>query len=105
MVGFSTVVVTVCTCATCRYFYRDIELENCVDLGTLPDNWEIRHTASGRQYFVNHVDRTTQFTGKDILVLHMIVHTLLVLCVCVIEFTFLVDVLLCCIVHVCDCTM
>ncbi len=43
--------------------FRDIELENCVDLGSLPDNWEIRYTPSGRQYFVNHVNRTTQFTG------------------------------------------
>ena len=34
-----------------------------VELGPLPDGWEIRSTAHGRQYFVNHLNRTTQFTG------------------------------------------
>lgn len=33
------------------------------ELGTLPDGWEIRYTANGRRYFVNHTNRTTQFTG------------------------------------------
>ncbi|KAK2174098.1 hypothetical protein NP493_829g01003 [Ridgeia piscesae] len=32
------------------------------DLGPLPSGWETRHTANGRVYFVDHNNRTTQFT-------------------------------------------
>uniref|UniRef100_A0A672LVQ7 WW domain-containing protein n=1 Tax=Sinocyclocheilus grahami TaxID=75366 RepID=A0A672LVQ7_SINGR len=31
-------------------------------LGPLPPGWEIRNTATGRVYFVDHNNRTTQFT-------------------------------------------
>ena len=33
------------------------------ELGNLGEGWEIRYTAHGRQYFVDHINRTTQFTG------------------------------------------
>ena len=32
------------------------------DMGPLPPGWEIRHTATNRTYFVDHNNRTTQFT-------------------------------------------
>ena len=35
-----------------------------VDLGPLPDGWEVRTTPSGKSYFVDHNTRTTQFAGK-----------------------------------------
>lgn len=35
---------------------------NCDDLGPLPAGWEVRSTVSGRIYFVDHNNRTTQFT-------------------------------------------
>ena len=31
-------------------------------LGPMPAGWEVRHTATGRVYFVDHNNRTTQFT-------------------------------------------
>nr|2LB1_A Chain A, E3 ubiquitin-protein ligase SMURF1 [Homo sapiens] len=31
-------------------------------LGPLPPGWEVRSTVSGRIYFVDHNNRTTQFT-------------------------------------------
>lgn len=31
-------------------------------LGPLPPGWEVRHTPSGRLYYVDHNNRTTQFT-------------------------------------------
>ena len=43
--------------------FRDVELDPH-ELGSLPDGWETRYTAHGRRYFVNHVSRTTQFTGE-----------------------------------------
>lgn len=42
---------------------RDVELDPS-ELGALPDGWEIRYTVQGRRYFVNHMNRTTQFTGR-----------------------------------------
>ena len=33
-----------------------------VDLGSMPPGWEKRETSSGRFYFVDHHNRTTQFT-------------------------------------------
>lgn len=33
-----------------------------VDLGPLPSGWEMRVTSSGKRYFVDHNNRTTQFT-------------------------------------------
>ena len=43
---------------------RDFDTQNITpeQLGTLPSGWEQRKTASGRDYFVNHNNRTTQFT-------------------------------------------
>ena len=32
------------------------------ELGPLPIGWEMRQTASGRIYYVDHNNRTTQFT-------------------------------------------
>lgn len=42
--------------------FRDVAIDPS-DLGDLPDGWEIRFTAHGRKYFVDHLRRTTQFTG------------------------------------------
>ena len=44
--------------------FRDVELDPH-ELGSLPDGWETRYTAHGRRYFVNHLSRTTQFTGEE----------------------------------------
>uniref|UniRef100_A0A8C9SYP8 E3 ubiquitin-protein ligase SMURF1 n=1 Tax=Scleropages formosus TaxID=113540 RepID=A0A8C9SYP8_SCLFO len=41
---------------------RDLSNVNCEELGPLPHGWEIRNTATGRVYFVDHNNRTTQFT-------------------------------------------
>jgi E3 ubiquitin ligase SMURF1/2 len=43
---------------------RDFDLHNISleTLGPLPPGWEQRKTASGRVYFVDHNNRTTQFT-------------------------------------------
>ena len=35
---------------------------NEADLGTMPPGWEVRHTPTGRVYYVDHNSRTTQFT-------------------------------------------
>uniref|UniRef100_A0A9J8BBD7 HECT-type E3 ubiquitin transferase n=1 Tax=Cyprinus carpio carpio TaxID=630221 RepID=A0A9J8BBD7_CYPCA len=43
-------------------FYTDLSNVNCEELGPLPPGWEIRNTATGRVYFVDHNNRTTQFT-------------------------------------------
>uniref|UniRef100_A0A8C0I8N2 E3 ubiquitin-protein ligase n=1 Tax=Bubo bubo TaxID=30461 RepID=A0A8C0I8N2_BUBBB len=43
-------------------FHRDLSNINCEELGPLPPGWEIRNTATGRVYFVDHNNRTTQFT-------------------------------------------
>ena len=45
---------------------RDTSFLTEQELGSMPDGWEIRHTASGRVYYVDHNTRTTQFTGKDL---------------------------------------
>ncbi|KAK7801297.1 hypothetical protein U0070_008049, partial [Myodes glareolus] len=46
------------------YILRLVDLSNinCEELGPLPPGWEIRNTATGRVYFVDHNNRTTQFT-------------------------------------------
>jgi len=43
---------------------RDFDTQSLTvdQLGALPSGWEQRKTASGRDYFVNHNNRTTQFT-------------------------------------------
>ncbi|KPP77428.1 E3 ubiquitin-protein ligase SMURF1-like [Scleropages formosus] len=41
---------------------RDLNSMSCEDLGPLPPGWELRSTVSGRIYFVDHNNRTTQFT-------------------------------------------
>lgn len=43
---------------------RDFDTQNLLNtpLGPLPQGWEQRKTASGRIYFVDHNNRTTQFT-------------------------------------------
>ena len=38
-----------------------------VDLGPLPTGWEVRFTPSGKQYFVDHNNRTTQFTDPRLM--------------------------------------
>uniref|UniRef100_A0A3Q4FZE3 HECT-type E3 ubiquitin transferase n=1 Tax=Neolamprologus brichardi TaxID=32507 RepID=A0A3Q4FZE3_NEOBR len=43
-------------------YQRDLSNVNCEELGPLPPGWEIRNTATGRVYFVDHNNRTTQFT-------------------------------------------
>lgn len=43
-------------------FARDLNSVNCDELGPLPPGWEVRSTVSGRIYFVDHNNRTTQFT-------------------------------------------
>lgn len=35
---------------------------SCEEFGPLPLGWEVRSTVSGRIYFVDHNNRTTQFT-------------------------------------------
>lgn len=44
--------------------FRDLSGSEIQDeeLGNLPVGWEVRHTGSGRVYFVDHNNRTTQFT-------------------------------------------
>ena len=42
--------------------FRDVAVDPN-ELGPLPDGWEVRYTAHGRKYFVDHLRRTTQFTG------------------------------------------
>lgn len=44
------------------FLFRDLSNVNCEELGPLPPGWEIRNTATGRVYFVDHNNRTTQFT-------------------------------------------
>uniref|UniRef100_A0A669DVB5 E3 ubiquitin-protein ligase SMURF1 n=1 Tax=Oreochromis niloticus TaxID=8128 RepID=A0A669DVB5_ORENI len=44
------------------FWFRDLSNVNCEELGPLPPGWEIRNTATGRVYFVDHNNRTTQFT-------------------------------------------
>uniref|UniRef100_A0A7N9B0P7 HECT-type E3 ubiquitin transferase n=1 Tax=Mastacembelus armatus TaxID=205130 RepID=A0A7N9B0P7_9TELE len=46
------------TCHWCR----DLASVSCEELGPLPVGWEVRSTVSGRIYFVDHNNRTTQFT-------------------------------------------
>lgn len=41
---------------------RDLASVSCEELGPLPVGWEVRSTVSGRIYFVDHNNRTTQFT-------------------------------------------
>ena len=43
--------------------FRDVSIEPD-ELGNLGEGWEIRYTAHGRKYFVDHINRTTQFTGE-----------------------------------------
>ncbi len=43
---------------------RDTSFLTEQELGALPDGWELRNTASGRVYYVDHHSRTTQFTGE-----------------------------------------
>uniref|UniRef100_A0A674NU00 HECT-type E3 ubiquitin transferase n=1 Tax=Takifugu rubripes TaxID=31033 RepID=A0A674NU00_TAKRU len=45
-----------------RFMLLDLSNVNCEELGPLPPGWEIRNTATGRIYFVDHNNRTTQFT-------------------------------------------
>lgn len=47
-----------CVC----FVVRDLNSVNCDELGPLPPGWEVRSTVSGRIYFVDHNNRTTQFT-------------------------------------------
>uniref|UniRef100_A0A8C1WFC9 HECT-type E3 ubiquitin transferase n=1 Tax=Cyprinus carpio TaxID=7962 RepID=A0A8C1WFC9_CYPCA len=49
-------------CDGCACSFRDLNSVSCEELGPLPPGWEIRSTVSGRIYFVDHNNRTTQFT-------------------------------------------
>lgn len=51
-------------CVYIHVYCRDVEFDPA-ELGALPDNWEVRYTARGQRYFVNHSTRTTQFTGDS----------------------------------------
>ncbi len=53
---------------------RDPSSTNPDDLGPLPPGWEIRHTANGRTYFVDHNNRTTQFTDPRLAINLDILH-------------------------------
>lgn len=44
------------------HWCRDLASVSCEELGPLPVGWEVRSTVSGRIYFVDHNNRTTQFT-------------------------------------------
>uniref|UniRef100_A0A3Q2P9W5 HECT-type E3 ubiquitin transferase n=1 Tax=Fundulus heteroclitus TaxID=8078 RepID=A0A3Q2P9W5_FUNHE len=44
------------------FWSRDLASVSCEELGPLPVGWEVRSTVSGRIYFVDHNNRTTQFT-------------------------------------------
>ena len=48
------------SCCDCREV-SDLELRD-EDLGPMLEGWETRRTSSGRVYFVDHNNRTTQFT-------------------------------------------
>uniref|UniRef100_A0A452IL93 HECT-type E3 ubiquitin transferase n=1 Tax=Gopherus agassizii TaxID=38772 RepID=A0A452IL93_9SAUR len=52
-------------------FCRDLSNINCEELGPLPPGWEIRNTATGRVYFVDHNNRTTQFTDPRLSVVSL----------------------------------
>ncbi|XP_014672884.1 PREDICTED: E3 ubiquitin-protein ligase SMURF2-like [Priapulus caudatus] len=41
---------------------RDVGSISENDLGPMPPGWEVRYTANGRKYYVDHNNRTTQFT-------------------------------------------
>lgn len=41
---------------------RDVGSISEDDLGPMPPGWEVRYTANGRKYYVDHNNRTTQFT-------------------------------------------
>ena len=55
-------VLRVVSSATVVAPFRDLNSVSCEDLGPLPPGWEVRSTVSGRIYFVDHNNRTTQFT-------------------------------------------
>ncbi|RWS20924.1 E3 ubiquitin-protein ligase SMURF2-like protein, partial [Leptotrombidium deliense] len=46
-------------------------------LGPLPNGWEIRQTVGGRQYYVDHNNKTTQFTDPRLVANHSILKTFL----------------------------
>lgn len=46
---------------TCRERMTNTVQSEAV-LGPMPPGWEVRYTATGRVYFVDHARRTTQFT-------------------------------------------
>uniref|UniRef100_A0A669EKH5 HECT-type E3 ubiquitin transferase n=1 Tax=Oreochromis niloticus TaxID=8128 RepID=A0A669EKH5_ORENI len=58
-------VVLCLTVFTC-YWCRDLASVSCEELGPLPVGWEVRSTVSGRIYFVDHNNRTTQFTDPRV---------------------------------------
>ena len=60
--------------------FRDVDVDPS-ELEPLGDGWEIRYTAHGRRYFVDHINRTTQFTGEEIVVI--ILTGKVRVCVCV----------------------
>lgn len=57
-----TTLVDLATGVWCLLSFRDLTNVRAEDLGPLPPGWESRQTATGRTYFVDHNNRTTQFT-------------------------------------------
>lgn len=51
---------------------RDLGNVNMDDLGPLPSGWELRHTPSGRPYYLDHTNRTTQFTDPRLSDTHIL---------------------------------
>ena len=62
---------------TVRYYNdcRDLTSVSCEELGPLPVGWEVRSTVSGRIYFVDHNNRTTQFTDPRLHTIIRYAHT------------------------------
>ena len=56
-------------------WFRDLTSVSCEELGPLPVGWEVRSTVSGRIYFVDHNNRTTQFTDPRLHTIIRYTHT------------------------------
>ena len=54
---------------------QDLNLDELV--GQLPNGWEIRTAGNGRNYYVNHNSRTTQFTDPRLVANHQMLQSLL----------------------------
>lgn len=54
-------------------------LRRAAGAGALPPGWELRHAPSGRPYFVDHNNRTTQFTDPRLALSARLVRLLFVI--------------------------